>query len=188
MKGANHLLGDNDKYHFHRVDPTSATSALWSSSFASANIRNGLTYLNGAATAINGTTTAMPSGYWLASVVTNGSPVEASRLACDRTNRTGGQQICELLIYDTVLSDADRTVTEDYLLKKWLNIGGTDTAPPVITVPANTTVSASSSGGAAVTYTAQAIDNVDGPITPTFSPPSGTVVFRGHHHCHRLRH
>jgi fibronectin type 3 domain-containing protein len=117
MKGSNFLLGDAGSFHFHRGG-SSATSPLWDGGFSSANIRNGQTFLNGGATAINGTNNAMPSTYWLASVVTTGN-VTASRLANDRGFRTGGQQIAEILIYDRALTDNERRSVEAYLMAKW---------------------------------------------------------------------
>jgi len=50
-----------------------------------------------------------------------------------------------------------------------------DTTPPVVTVPANITTEATGPGGAAVTFTATATDNVDGSLTPTCSPASGST-------------
>ena len=51
-----------------------------------------------------------------------------------------------------------------------------DTAPPVVTVPANQTATATSAAGATVTYpAATATDAVDGPITPTCTPASGST-------------
>jgi hypothetical protein len=50
-----------------------------------------------------------------------------------------------------------------------------DRAAPVITVPSNQTVAATSNKGAVVTYSAQAVDNVDGPVTPSCSPASGST-------------
>jgi large repetitive protein len=50
-----------------------------------------------------------------------------------------------------------------------------DTTNPVVTVPADITQEATSSGGATVTFPpATANDNIDGAITPTCSPASGT--------------
>src|SRR5262249_3827842 len=46
---------------------------------------------------------------------------------------------------------------------------------PTVTVPANITAEATSSSGAAVTYTATASDAVDGPLTPTCAPTSGST-------------
>ena len=54
-----------------------------------------------------------------------------------------------------------------------------DTTAPVLTLPADMTVEATGAGGATVTYTASALDAVDGPITPSCSPVSGTVFALG---------
>jgi hypothetical protein len=50
-----------------------------------------------------------------------------------------------------------------------------DTTPPVVTVPANITANATSPSGAVVTYTATAIDIVDGAVTPSCQPASGST-------------
>ena len=54
-----------------------------------------------------------------------------------------------------------------------------DTTAPVITVPATVTVQATSSSGAFVTYVASAHDLVDGNVTPTCTPPSGSLFGLG---------
>ncbi|MCX6878917.1 MAG: HYR domain-containing protein, partial [Verrucomicrobia bacterium] len=50
-----------------------------------------------------------------------------------------------------------------------------DTTPPVITVPANISVLATTSTGAPVTFATSATDNMDGPVATLNSPASGTV-------------
>jgi hypothetical protein len=50
-----------------------------------------------------------------------------------------------------------------------------DTTPPILTVPADFTVTTGKPGGAVVTYSASATDNLDGDIAPTCSPASGTT-------------
>jgi hypothetical protein len=50
-----------------------------------------------------------------------------------------------------------------------------DTTPPTLSLPSAMTVTASGPSGAAVTYTATANDNVDGPVTPSCSPASGST-------------
>jgi hypothetical protein len=50
-----------------------------------------------------------------------------------------------------------------------------DTTPPVVTVPADISDTTTSPSGKAETFTASASDSVDGPITPTCSPASGSV-------------
>jgi hypothetical protein len=50
----------------------------------------------------------------------------------------------------------------------------TDSVPPVVTVPANATVEATGPGGAGFNYSASATDNVDGPLSTTCDPVSGS--------------
>ena len=54
-----------------------------------------------------------------------------------------------------------------------------DTTSPIVTVPSNITMEATSSSGATVNFTASAADIVDGPLTPTCSPVSGSVFALG---------
>jgi hypothetical protein len=50
-----------------------------------------------------------------------------------------------------------------------------DTTAPILSLPADRTVQATSTKGVAVTYAASATDLVDGPVAPTCSPASGSV-------------
>jgi hypothetical protein len=50
-----------------------------------------------------------------------------------------------------------------------------DTTPPVVTVPEGPTLEAIGADGAPFTFTATAVDNVDGPLTPTCTPASGAM-------------
>jgi hypothetical protein len=50
-----------------------------------------------------------------------------------------------------------------------------DTTPPVVTVPASLTVEATSAAGAVATFSASATDAIDGPLTPSCSPASGST-------------
>ena len=54
-----------------------------------------------------------------------------------------------------------------------------DKTVPVVTVPADMTVEATGAGGAAVTFTASASDAVDGFLTPTCTPSSGSTFAFG---------
>lgn len=54
-----------------------------------------------------------------------------------------------------------------------------DTTAPVVTVPADIAVEADSPQGSVVAYTASAVDDVDGPLVPSCSPPSGTTFALG---------
>jgi len=50
-----------------------------------------------------------------------------------------------------------------------------DTTPPVLSLPANFSVTAASSAGAVVTYTASALDAVDGSVAVACAPASGST-------------
>src|SRR6185369_16926932 len=52
---------------------------------------------------------------------------------------------------------------------------GTDTTAPVLSLPANLIVEATSPAGAAATFSATATDNVDGFVPVTFSAASGST-------------
>jgi hypothetical protein len=56
---------------------------------------------------------------------------------------------------------------------------GSDSTPPVLTLPANITREATGASGATVTYTATANDNVDGPVPVTCNPASGLTFALG---------
>ena len=54
-----------------------------------------------------------------------------------------------------------------------------DTTAPTVNVPSDMVVSATSGSGAVVTFSASANDLVDGPLTPTCSPASGSLFAPG---------
>jgi len=56
-----------------------------------------------------------------------------------------------------------------------INVRILDTTPPTIAIPQPIVVEATGPNGAVVTYTATATDDVDGTITPTCSPASGST-------------
>lgn len=68
-------------------------------------------------------------------------------------------------------------------LQSFVDNGGTpppppppsDTTPPVITAPADITAEATSAAGAAVTFSASAVDAVDGPVNVVANPASGST-------------
>ncbi len=126
MKGSGFLLGSTSTYDFHRDDPlASPTAPIWWGDpefYSHANIRNGQTYLDG--TLVNGTTTGLSGNYQTIDVITTGN-VQANALANDRNiaGRVGGQQIGEVIIFNTALNTADRQRVETYLSYKWFGTG-----------------------------------------------------------------
>ena len=134
FKGSSFLLTDTNSYHFHRPSDTDPTVPLWvgaPNNWTSANILNGLTYVNGVP--VDGTTFAMPTnanhGFNLVEVLATGA-VTAGGFNRDRVYHAGDQWQAEVLIYDTVLSEANRLSVEQYLTHKWFGFGGASTLPP----------------------------------------------------------
>ena len=127
------LLGDDDKFHFHR----GGNGPIWSSTNASANIRNGTTRLMG--NSVNGTTTALGTGYRLVSVVTTGN-AEASRLSSDRTQsgRSWDGDVAEVIIYNRALTEAEESSVGNYLAEKYALTANYPTPPPTYTTDGST--------------------------------------------------
>jgi autotransporter-associated beta strand protein len=127
------LLGDDNNFHFHRGNG----GPIWSSTNASANIRNGTTRLMG--TTVNGTTTSLGSGYRLISVVTSGN-VEASRLSRDRTQvgRSWDGDVAEIIIYNRALTNDEETRIGTYLAQKYNLTTTYPGVPPLYTTDGST--------------------------------------------------
>jgi autotransporter-associated beta strand protein len=114
----NFLLGSTaTDYHFHSGG---AGLPVWSTQYAHANVRNGTTWLNGSA--VPGTTTRMPSGLVRVAAFTTGN-VNANTLGRDRAIRYGGQQIGEVMVFNSSLSTQQQAAIDAYLGKKWFNTG-----------------------------------------------------------------
>jgi hypothetical protein len=56
-----------------------------------------------------------------------------------------------------------------------ITVVGGDSTPPVLTLPADMVVEATGPGGATVTFTATAVDDVDGPVPVVCTPASGSL-------------
>lgn len=124
FKGESFLLTDDATYHFHRPVDTDATRPLWDTNHASTFIRGGTTYVN--RVQVNGTTfpmqTTANNGFNLVTVQTTNS-VQANTFNRDRGNHSGKQSHAEVLLYDRVLTEAERQQVEEYLAWKWLGVG-----------------------------------------------------------------
>lgn len=139
-RGGGYLLGDSTLYDFHRggvmMYPFETPLAGYN-----VNTYNGIMCTNGIP--IISTVTRLNGEYQLLSLTTLGN-VSANQLALDRgmyPGRAGGPQIGEILIYDRVLSLAEKVQVERYLADKW----GTKSAPQVS--PTAIDAVTSSSGG-----------------------------------------
>ena len=85
----------------------------------------------------------------------------ANSITCDRynwgvNNRNGGKQLCELLVYNRVLSDAERIEVTEYLQEKWpTEKAATPTSPTATTFYTNsyTVTLECATAGSAIYYT-----------------------------------
>jgi len=142
QNGGGYLLGGGTNasnaaahYNFHRgpkmgsndvVNPITPDHYLWGGP-ADPKIKDAtsITYLNGVAT--NGSQTVLSGGYDLIGLVMNQYATEAEGFAFDGRyldsrafgERSGGQRLAEVLIYNRPLSDAERRGIECYLQRKW---------------------------------------------------------------------
>jgi len=122
ISSSHFLLGHDSDYAFHRgiKADTSPDGFLWDEQYSAPEVYGGSTYLD--QVLIDGTTTSLPVGdYHLISLVTTGS-VKANQITRDRSysGRSWKGNIAEIIIYNSVLSDTDRTAVENYLKGKWL--------------------------------------------------------------------
>ena len=71
------------------------------------------------------------------------------------------------------------TVSNQEVSTVYFQLTKRDTTPPVLSLPSDITAEATSPNGAAVTYTVSATDDVDGAVTPTCTPASGSTFGLG---------
>ena len=82
-----------------------------------------------------------------------------------------------IVVTITGTSTADPGITNSASVQ--LTVISPDTVAPELTLPSTITIEATAAGGAVVTYAALALDNVDGVVTVTCTPGSGTLFARG---------
>jgi len=111
------LLGNNNKYDFHR-----GTGTLWDSTYAADGIKNGKTRVDRAD--FDGLTADIPADQYVIVSLVASADLIASQITKDRDiGRFWDGGIAEIIIYNQALSDADRDTVENYLYNKWF--GGT---------------------------------------------------------------
>ena len=83
-------------------------------------------------------------------------------------------------------TSVDCTATDDHgnATPGTFDVTVVDTTAPALTVPDDVTAEATGPDGASVTWTTSARDLVDGPLTPTCTPASGSNLRPGHHRGH----
>ena len=131
--GIHFLLGDDDRYAFHR----GTGGPIWSASNTSSSIRGGTTRLMGAS--VNGTTTALGTGYRIVSVVTSGA-VEASRLCKDRSiaGRSWDGDVAEVIVYNRALTASEEALVGGYLAQKYALATSYPGVPPACATDGST--------------------------------------------------
>jgi len=116
-----------------------------------------------------GSTVTDPAGFYLVENV----PVGEMRVRIETPN--GYQPDAETktaLVADSTVSAVDFLLTQQAAPPA-------DSTPPVLNQPAAITIEATGPTGAMVTYTASATDGVDGIVTPTCTPVSGSTFTLG---------
>jgi len=123
-----------DEYHFMLHDCCTGDfhggypRTMWYTG-ASANVRNGQTWVNGVP--VDGTVTNRPRTMSVVSLVTT-APVSADRFGSGNViNRGWWGDLAELVIYDRPLSMTERKAVEDYLQNKYRAAGARVTAPRI---------------------------------------------------------
>jgi autotransporter-associated beta strand protein len=144
FKGSGFLLTDTESYDLHRPGDINPADPLLAD-YGQINYL-GTVRVNGSQVAP--LSTAMPTnlynGYNLVSLTTNGTPIELSTINRDRIYHSGNQSHGEVLIYDTVLSEAQRQANERYLNYKWFGISSGGSSDPIL--PTSTSVVLSKGG------------------------------------------
>ena len=117
------ILGttDNDTV-FNRGNIANAATPIYHASWTHANVRNGLTRLDGVE--VDGTVTGFNGGYQVLAIRPT-AEVKVGQFAHDREldatkTRDGGQRLGEVLIFTNKLSDVQFSLVEQYLCKRWL--------------------------------------------------------------------
>lgn len=121
--------GSSLRYHADFHPGAHAKSFILDGIESTAFLREGQTRLNGRL--VDGTATEFPASLGVISLVAT-AHVGASRLGYDRGYADRGWQgdIAEVIVYNRVLSDAERAQVEDYLFAKYGIAGQSEPSPP----------------------------------------------------------
>jgi autotransporter-associated beta strand protein len=126
FKGSSFLMTDSDNFAFNRPSDNIPSDTLLTGNFGGdmALVIGGSTYINGAL--VDPRSFPMPTnlhnGYNLISVLTSGN-ISLNGFNKDRDNHAGNQSQAEVLIYNFLLTDAQRLEVENYLTIKWFGLG-----------------------------------------------------------------
>lgn len=141
-------------------------------------IANGTSACNGCPFYVDGVLTKTnvaldPDDYHVYEIIPS-RPACASALCQNRNGKmSGGQQLCEVILYERVLTERERIVTRNYLMKKWLGKTGDELSPvPAAVMPSVkfSTVAVSGTGALAVApgavLNADSVTYADGAVLP----------------------
>ena len=116
MSGDAYLLGDSSGYEFAR-----GTGGSWGTlgSYQYPGI-NSVCWNDGVKVA-DPQTTAIPTGYQLITWQLNSGSANVKHMGQDRTipGRVGGKRLCEVITFNRLLGDIERSAIEGYLKAKW---------------------------------------------------------------------
>jgi Tol biopolymer transport system component len=101
---------------------------------------------------------------------------DGSTISFSRGSQFGGAKLYAMNAGGSSLTQLSDTPYSDQL-PAWQP--SSDTTPPVLSLPLGFTVEATGPAGAPVTFTATAVDAVDGPVAVTCSPASGSTFAIG---------
>ena len=136
LGGGTNASNSKAHYNFHRGNlpgkkdveyPIVSGEAIWSPCNTDVSIKpeNSFTYLNGEK--VNGTETGLSGKYDLIELIITNGCTEAEGFAFDGrmidngsyAERSGGQRLAEVLIYDRTLTEEERLNVEHFLQMKW---------------------------------------------------------------------
>jgi hypothetical protein len=100
-------------------------------------------------------------------------------VSCTINGDTVPSTATRLFPYGETTINCSATDSHDNVANTAFTINVVDTTPPVVTVPADVTLEAATLAGTAHSFTATALDNVDGALTPTCNPASGSTFAIG---------
>jgi len=134
QEGGGFILGAQGSAHFHRgpnngvLNPVTTNSPMFGFD-VSASVLGGSVFLDGVRVAAP-TSQKLSGGYQLIEILTTDATT-ADLFAADRTfiERGGGQRLAEVIIYDRLLTESERSQTEAYLNKKWFGKSAAPAAP-----------------------------------------------------------
>ena len=111
-------MGDTTDYYFH---PGGSKIFQTASGYPLSAIAEKYCFLNGSPFPFNGSSYASKRTALHTVDVALGSSAPVSLLACDRfiAANTGGMRMAEVLLFEDMLTDDERTVLENYLHRKW---------------------------------------------------------------------